>query len=227
MIIASTLIIMPVFAVEYDSTTMNLSVGVNTYEEITDSCNGAITLLTPSIEGSRHNPKAQAGYHYAYETCNIEIQHNNPDTNFDVFYRKTAPPSLSDNSSTYLFEDIDNQLDCGVDTSGNTDEEKFGYRLTNVSLPTGISVQEDSDCLANFDTEISGDDEYMFAIIYSESAEELIIQKSAGSTICGPGNCTFDIKVTANVAWETEPVTYSHFAGAGLFATSVTISEQP
>lgn len=225
------LLVVPVFAETYDTDTLTLSIEVSSYGAASDDCDGGITLLTPLIEGSRHNPKAQAGYHYAYGTCGIEIQHNNPDTIFDVFYRKTAPASLSDNSIIpYTFNDIDHSgvpPDCSVDTTGNTDEEKFGYRLTNVSLPAGVSVQEHGTCEANFDAEIPGDDEFMFAIIYSESNEELIIRKSTGDAICGPGDCTFDIKATANVAWETAPVTYFRFEGAGPFTTKVLVSEQP
>jgi hypothetical protein len=232
------------FDSEYANDTATMDIGVQSYQQITNDCTNAITLQTPDIAGSRHNPKAvegpapAQGYYYAYETCNIEVQHNDPDTNFNVTYAKSQPFNLGNSNGSYTYTNIDNAGgDCLVDTTGNTDDEEFGYRIENISLATGVDVQNDTECIGIAYNATSGSDEYVFDIEYSDQSD-LIIQKSSGTAVCGPNDCTFDLKGVANVSWDTVPVPssatptdkYGYFNNGSSyppFETSVLITVQP
>jgi hypothetical protein len=204
----------------------DLTVTVNGYNGITDGCTGTLDLQNPNeVSG---NLRAQTGDYYGSDACNIEIIHTDPTTQFSVYITRANPGSMSDGTNT--FADIANAsaTDCVADTGGNTNDEELGYRIQNVSVVSGVGVRTDGECSVAYNATATAPNEYLFDIEY-ENADEII--RSTGSVpypVCFPGDCSFDLKVAANVAWGTyADTTYDESSVGGAFTTTVSVVPYP
>lgn len=214
------------YTTTYDTATFDVEVNNEPYQEISDGCSGAMDLLNPNeVSG---NLLARSGDRYGSDICKIEIIHNNPSTQFSVFVGNSNPGFMSD--GTNAFSDADNAGgDCLVDTSGNTEDEEFGYRIQAVSMVSGVDTQVDPECSVTYDATTTAPNEYIFDIEYGENPDEVF--RSAGSgtyPTCFSGDCSFNLKVAANVEWNTyADTTYSQLSTGGSYTVSVVVAPYP
>lgn len=202
------------------SDTFNLTVDVNSYQSIENDCPSGISLAVPAIGEPL---SAQDGRRYGKGSCGITIVHNDPTADFYLDLGKTQPALIGDTyalTPAHEIPEINNagQADCLIDTSGNTDEEKIGYKLQSVVLEPGFNVSADKNGECN---SIIGEItvyydgtrnlgaptppyEHLFDLEYSEGADvDTVIYKIGGTSVCLGTDCTFDLQVEANIAWDT------------------------
>lgn len=190
------------YTTEYDSDTFDLLVDVDSYAAAIDDCTGGLTLTNPNEPTG--NLRAQSGDHYGTDTCPIEVIFNDPTEKLEVQISQSGSDNINDNG-TAVFDKIDNGTgDCTIDTSGNTDEEEYGYRIENVSVVSNINVETDSECSVAYNASATSPDEYLFDLELGSNKDTVLY--SYGSVpypTCFANDCTFDLKASANVAWDT------------------------
>lgn len=206
------------YTTEYDSDTFDLIVNADSYAAATDDCTGGLQLENPNDPAGIL--LAKSGDHYGTDTCPIEVTFNDPTQKLDVKIHRSSG-NLND-GGTATFDNIDNASgDCTIDTGGNTDEEEFGYRIENVSVVSNINVDTDSECGVDYNANATAPDEYLFDLKYDDVNNDpdrvLYSYGTVPYPTCFPTDCTFDLKASANVAWDTPADrTYSQ-GGLGSF----------
>lgn len=213
------------YSTQYDADSFDLTLNAGTYAAAIDDCTvgleGAIELINPNEPTG--NLRAQSGDHYGSGICPIEIIFNDPSQKLSVLISQATTGDLN-NGSGAPFHRIDNALgDCTIDTGGNTDEEEFGYRLENVSVVSNVNVDTNSDCGVAYNATATSPNEYIFDLEYGNDDQVIYSDGSFPYPTCFPTDCTFDLKVAANVAWNTVADTTYSQAQLGSYYVSIDV----